>query len=117
MAKQKNKNKFVNGIIIYTAVLVFIIILSIILLQTSLIKFDSFRSHQDYIKNHPSPNIEDWMTPNTILRQFNISENVLFNELNTTKTIKILRTPLFKICRQQKINCTSLIIQLNNQVK
>jgi len=77
--------------------------------------YRSFIAHQTYIHNS-SLQIQPWMNPETIQRNFNIPPQEIFKELNTTNTTKNLRTPISKICIEQSLNCTQIIDKLNSQI-
>jgi hypothetical protein len=114
--KKQTKNKSINKILIYSIILILIVLFAFVLLRDSFNHYSSFQGHQEYIRNSPSLTIEPWMTPSTILRHFNISESILFNELNISKTNTNLRTPLVDLCKKQKINCPSIVNKLNTLV-
>lgn len=109
-----SKSQKTNEIIIYLVILAGTLLVMIILSQHALSNYHSFRGYQSYFKNNPSPQIEDWMTPYTIIRHFNISQADLFQELNISISRSSLATPLKQICQKEKIDCAKLIERLNN---
>ncbi len=104
-------------IFIYAMVLVCLLILVIFLVSTSVNTYHSWRSHQSYFKENHSPAIELWMTPNTILRHFNISKSQLFQELSISPTDENLMTSLTNLCTKNKLDCLSVKEELNSLVR
>jgi len=106
-------------IILYTALVISIFFAVFILLNSAYSNFHEFKGQQNYIKeinNNSSAEIQSWMTPQSIITHFNISQQVLLNELNITYSKTNLRTPISKICKNKKLNCTTVIEKLN-QIK
>jgi hypothetical protein len=116
MKKTKKSTKFKRGMI-YFIILLAILLLLILLVRHESSSYRSWRGHQNYFKNNLSPKIETWMTPHTILRHFNISQNDLLQTLNVSDTISNLRTPLNQICIKNKMDCPLITDKLNNLVK
>jgi hypothetical protein len=75
-----------------------------------------FRESKGYFETNENTKIEKWMTPRTILRNFDISEETLLKELNITKDQKSMIMPLENTCRFKKINCDDLVEKLNSLV-
>lgn len=113
----KGLNLKKERLIIYTFMLLVIIFLIIVLSIYASSNFREFREDKDYFKENLNPSIDVWMTPSTILRHFEITEEGLFKELNVTKSESSLRTPLYKICAKKSINCSDLVEKLNRLVK
>lgn len=108
--------KSTKRIIFLTVLFVLILLFAVILISNAISNYYSFKSHQNEIHS-PNPKIEDWMSPGTILRHFNISPKYLFDTLNIPDSRTNLRKPLSQICAEQKINCTQLVDKLNNLAK
>lgn len=102
-----------NLVIIYLALLSIVIVIIILLILRASFNFHSFEQYKDYFKENKNPIISDWMTPHTILRHFNITEKVLFSEMNLTKNEELMRTPLYRTCTKKKIDCKELVKKLN----
>lgn len=105
-----------SKLVFYVALLVAFMLAIFVLAHSAINDFNSFRTHQNYFRNN-HPQIESWMTPNSVLRHFNVSESDLFRELNVTNSSKNLVTPISKICTTKKIDCQLLLERLNNLVK
>ena len=113
--KQVNKPKkiFIFGIII----LICLLLLAVFFAVKSYKDYYSLISHKDYFKNNSSIEIEPWMTPHSILRHFNITQENLFNTLNTTNSNFNFRKQISSICSEKKENCTLVIEELNSKVR
>jgi hypothetical protein len=117
------KNKIFNiklekeEIIIYSLILIVLTTLIAVLIIHAFTNYLEFKENKNYFINNPNPKIDTWMTPDTILRHFNITEEDLFKELNIKEGESTLRTPLYKICIKQEINCFDLVEKLNNLIK
>jgi hypothetical protein len=98
--------------IIYTLLLISMIILIIVIIRDASLDYRSFRGHQKYLKNE-SIQIEEWMTPWTVLRHFTVQTEDVLKELRINETRTNLQTPILDICRREKLNCSQVIINLN----
>jgi hypothetical protein len=116
-SKSKKKKRDIKSIIPYILILIAIILLALFLINHVFSYYNIYRNHQGYFKNNTSVQIESWMTPHTILRHFNISEEDLFKELNISNNNGNLRTPLEQICKKEQIDCPLLIGRLNSLLK
>jgi hypothetical protein len=106
-----------DKIIIYSAILILLIIIILILSLRASYNYHEFRETKNYFGTTMNPLISSWMTPDTILRHFNINEEDLFRELEITESESSLRTPLYRICLKKNINCPDLINELNSLIK
>lgn len=100
-------------------------------------QYNTLRNHRDYIRQ-PDAEIQAWMSVNTVVRRFNISEDSILKEMNITKDQSMIlrrfnvserfiereinmtsnqttiRQTLANICKQNHLNCTDVIQRLNN---
>lgn len=114
MVKDKGSYK---KYIIFGLLVVCVAIVVVFSFYRAYVDYHSFRGHQNYIRNASNLSIQDWMTPHTVLRHFNVSEDYLLNQLNITNSSSDLRSPISKICVAKKIDCGALIVRLNEMVK
>jgi hypothetical protein len=99
-------------------------------------QYNTLRNHRDYIRQ-PDAEIQPWMSVNTVVRRFNVSEDTIlqvmnitkeqsailrrFNvserlferEINMTSNQTTIRQTLASICKQNHLNCTDVIQRLN----
>ena len=103
---------------IYLGIFIVIIIAAAFFIFSANNNYHSFRGHQVYFRNNTNGTIqiENWMTPQTIIRHFNITQNNLFEEIGITNSTTNLRTPLVTLCKSYNISCSTLIQRLNSQV-
>jgi hypothetical protein len=111
MAKRMIKNQ--KRFWIYSFfILVFLLLILFFALQT-LAHYNSFRGHQKYF-NQPNPMIESWMTVHGAALKFNVSESLMFKELNVTDAITNQRLTIGDICKEKNLNCTEVLDKLNS---
>jgi len=104
-------------IILYSVVLICLLVILIVSAINSYNNYHAYKSQRDYLKNSYSIKIESWMTPHTVLRHFNISQEDLLNILNITNTSLDFKKQISGICSKKKENCTLIVEELNKQVK
>lgn len=117
MLKKNKKYRSANAVIIYSVILIFLIALTFFFFRNAFSNYHSFKEHRDYFRNNPSPAIESWMTPHSVLSHFNISGKDLFLQMNITYNRQNLRIPFSELCAKNKIDCPMLIKTLNEKVK
>jgi len=108
-----NKNEY---LVISLGILIVILLAAVFFTLRADAYYHSFRGHQVYFKNSPAIMIEDWMTPNTVLRNFNITEQQMFGILQINNSTNNLRTPIVDLCRDYRLNCPLLLDKLNSRV-
>ncbi len=117
--KSVNKNavKQKELLIIFLIILICLIFLVAFFAFDSYKDYSSFRIYKNYLKNNSSIEIQSWMTPYTVLRHFNITQEDLFKTLNTTNSTLNFRKQISSICSEKKENCTLIVEELNSKVK
>jgi heme/copper-type cytochrome/quinol oxidase subunit 2 len=113
---RKNK-EVVENIIIYLIILIGLVVLVNVMLMNAKVDYNTFRDNKNYFGENSNPQIQSWMNPETIIRHFNITEIVLYNNLGIKPTEANSRTPLYQICKKNKVDCVNLINRLNNLTK
>ena len=105
-----------NKLIIYLAILFIIFLAVIFFFLRAEFYYHSFVEHKKYLKENPQLTIQDWMTPHTVERHFNITQEEFSNETGIKSSIKDLRTPIKDLCIQYKLNCPVILDKLNNKL-
>ncbi len=117
MDKLKKKPKIIDRILVYSLILIALLVFLGLLIQNANSNYQAFKQNKNYFKVSPEYQVQDWMTPRTVLRHFNISEEQLINVLNISKSEKNFRTPIQDLCKRQRKNCVNVIEELNLLVK
>jgi hypothetical protein len=105
----KSSNKKTIWYLVLILILVFFIILFLIRIHQH---YTMFRNHEKYFKQ-PNPQIESWMTVDTLIRYFHISPDYLAKELKVNNTFLNQRLTIDSICKKNHLNCTEVVSNLN----
>lgn len=115
--KQKKELKILDKIIIYSIIFFAILAFLGLLIHSANSNYKNFRENKNYFKQALEYQIQDWMTPQTILRHFPISNTELFEALNITKTEANYRTPIKELCRKERKDCNKVLEDVNALLK
>jgi hypothetical protein len=115
--KQKKELKIFDKIILYSVILIGLMLFLGLLIHNANSDYHNFRENKNYFKINSEYSVQDWMTPQTVLRHFPISEADLFNALSVTKTELNYRTPIKELCYKTKKDCSKVIEEINSLIK
>jgi hypothetical protein len=114
MVKRKGGPK--SGISLGYIILIAIVTLLILFFAVQTYShYKNFRGHQAYL-HQPTLGIEPWMTVHGASLRFNVSENLIFKELNVTDAITNQRLTIGDICKKNNLNCTEVLDNLNSLI-
>lgn len=102
-------------IIIFTILIVLFIVLIIVSIQTYR-NYTILKNHREYF-NQPNPQIQDWMTINTLKEFYNISNDEMCMNLKINDTLSNNKMTIKKICQKNKLNCTEVMAELNSCIR
>jgi uncharacterized protein YneF (UPF0154 family) len=102
--------KRANKIIYIILILILAILFFLVILQ-SYDNYLTWKTNHNYLKQQ-NPEIESWMTINMISKNFNISYEKIFSELNVNKTN--VHVSLDRFCKQYRRDCGEIINNLNS---
>lgn len=101
---------------LYIIIIILLAIVILLFLFRAYTHFTQLRAHRQYFR-HPNAEIQSWMSIPTIVREFNISESDIYSQLNITKKLTTGRVTLLQLCKENHLNCTEEVAQLNALVQ
>jgi len=125
LSKKSKKNKKMNWqaeVIIFAGLIIFV--LMIFFTVKAYYHYTELESHRKYFMQQNAP-IQDWMTIRSIVRQYNLTESVIYEELNVTPgtiveelgvddSILVDRMTIQTICVKKHLDCSSVVNRLNS---
>ena len=112
MAKHKKLDTVSKILLIIIAVLVFLIVLYSIRTYSH---YQVLRSHRAYLRQ-PHAAIQPWMTITTLTRHYNITTDVIQEELGVNATRTTTRQTIQTICDKNQLDCTQVVARLNSRL-
>jgi hypothetical protein len=98
--------------VVFGIIITFLLIALLAVAMHTQNQYRTYQSHRVYLRN-PNADIQPWMTVPTVVRHFNVSESIVYKELQMNRTFYDSRSTLDTICRKSRLNCTDVIRKLN----
>ena len=111
-------------VVILALICILVIILIIFFAIRTYNHFTELRSHRDYFRQ-PNASIQDWMTVRSIVKHYNLSESMIYSEMNVSPGTLLIelgidnsttvdRLTIKRICDQKHLDCNMIIERLNS---
>jgi len=116
MEKKKDSKKITISRFLYMFMIAIIIVLVVVILffvYRTYKQYEMFKTHENYFKA-PNQRIQSWMNIRIIERRFNITQENLCQVLSVNTSKLNQRSTLDMLCKNNHLNCTDVVNQLNN---
>jgi len=100
-----------KALLLFLAGIFFLVLLILVLGIRTYSQYSVLQSHRDYFKQH-NISIQQWMTIHVIEKQFNISKDVIYQQLRINGSMSNERASLETICRRNGLDCPKVIKNL-----
>jgi hypothetical protein len=103
-------------ICLWSILLVILIILTIIFSARTIHKYELWTEHEEYLTSNQS-HIENWMHINLISQRSGIPKESIYAVIGIEDSFTNSRKPLYALCEENNLNCTTVVARLNNLVE
>jgi hypothetical protein len=110
MAKTTKKY---NISLILSLVILSLIILTVFFSIRTHNQYEILKDHRNYLKQQ-NIEIQSWMTINTVVNRFNMTNDYIYSELGIDNTYSWNRMTIQSICIKKKLDCTKIVANLNS---
>ncbi len=97
--------------ILIMLIIIILLVSSVLLIIKSYKNYNAWKEHRNYLKQNPE--IQPWMSIKLISKEFNLSEQEIFQRININESKINSHISLNNLCKKYNKNCAELIAEIS----